>query len=309
LTLFYYIIFTKNYGSNFLKELVDALKKHPQYYAKLYQVQDTDNIYQKAVRFLFDINLVDIKTFPANKFRLFIKRDNIRQPLDIFLDSKDEMVVGKTNLFVDYTKPLVDKKVTNLDPIFNYIQMNKIASIPMMHNIKKSKFQYGKQEDAVSLVYPYGLYKTSHLSNFEFPKYVKGRFSQLTKEIIETAKQKNQRKLTFRNPTFHKIGAIFVFSCKASPFKTIRNFELPQQQHGDAIPKTPTSTLFKIKLNENTNKFEMRPFPNPEFALYEHEAKISKHLENIEKKRKQRKQGKRKKRKFVSENFDERKVK
>jgi hypothetical protein len=290
LTLFYYIIFTKNYGIHFLKELVDALKQYPQYYAKSYQVKDETNIYQKAVRFLFDINLVDMKTFPANKFRLFIKGDAIRQPLDVFLDSNNEMVIGKTNLFVDYTKPLVDKKNARLDPIFKHVEYNKIVSVPMMNKITYSKSQYGKNENAIGLVYPYGLYKTTSLSTLEFQKGNENRLSQLTKEIIQTNTLKNKRKSTFRNPTLHEIGAIFVFSCKVSCSKQIRNFELPQQQQTGT--KIPSSTLFKIGMNKNTNKMEMRSIPNPEYILYEHQEKISNHLKDIEKKRKERNQRK-----------------
>jgi hypothetical protein len=288
-TLFYHVIFTKNFGIHFLKELVDALKQYPQNYAKLYQVQDPTNIYQKAVRFLFDINLIDLRLFPPNKYRLFLKSDSVRQPLDVFLDSNDEMEIGKSNMLMDYTKPLVDKEAARLDPIFNYIENNQIVSIPMLHKIKTSKCLYGKAEDTIGLIFPYGLYKTTARSPLEFQQYVKNRFSELTKKIMQTTIQKNQRKLTFRNPTFHEIGGIFVFSCKVSFYKNIRNFQLPQQQTNTSV-KAPSSMLFKASMNEETKKFEMRSIPNPEFEMYQHERIVSEHLENIEKKRKQRKQ-------------------
>lgn len=299
-TLFYHIIFTKKFGIHFLKELVDALKEYPQSYAKSYQVQDPTNIYQKAVRFLFDINQIDSNLFPPNKYRIFLKNDAIRQPLDVFLDSNDEIEIGKSNMLIDYTKPLVDKEVAKLDPIFNYIKNNQIVSTPMLHKIKSSKCLYGKEEKTVGVVFPYGLYKTTARSTLEFQKYIKNRFSELTKEIVETTKQKNQRKLTFRNPTFHEIGGIFVFSCKVSFDKKIRNFQLPQQQHANTRVKAPSSIIFKATVNKDTKKFEMRSIPNPEYIMYQHEGKVSTHLKNIEKKRKQRKQ---KKTKIVYENF------
>ena len=243
---------------------------------------------------MFDVNLIDLRLFPPNKYRLFLKNDSIRQPLDVFLDSNDEMEIGKSNMLLDYTKPLVDKEVARLDPIFNYIKENQIVSIPMEHKIKNSKCVYGKNENAVGLIFPFGLYKTTTRSTLEFEKYVKDRFSKLTKEIVESTKLKNQRKRTFRNPIFHEIGGIFVFSCKVSFDKTIRNFQLPQQQT-NSTDKAPFSILFKAAMNEKTKKFEMRSIENPEFIMYEHEKKISKHLKNIEKKRKERKKRKQKK--------------
>ena len=203
-------------------------------------------------------------------------------------------------MLIDYTKPLVDKEVAKLDPIFNYIKNNQIVSTPMLEKIKSSKCLYGKEENTVGLLFPYGLYKTTTRSTLEFQKYIKNRFSELTKEIVESTKQKNQRKLTFRNPTFHEIGGIFVFSCKVSFDKTIRNFQLPQQQQASTSVKAPSSILFKATMNKDTKKFEMRSIPNPEYIMYQHEGKVSTHLKNIEKKRKQRKQ---KKTKIVYENF------
>ena len=295
-TLFYYILFTKNYGINFLNELVHALKEHPQHYAKLYQVGDSENIYQKAVRYLFDINLKELETFPQNKFRVFVRGDLIRQPLDIFLNTNGEMVVGKINQIDEYTKSLVDRQVNRLDPMFDYIDNNRIGSIPMLHKIKKSKIQYGKSQDAIGFVYPYGLYKTTHLSNFEFQDYHQNRLSQLTKKLIETAEIKNKRKLMFRNPTFHEIGAIIIFSCKTPLSKTIRNFEFPQQQQSQDLFNTPpiVSTTLKLFFDEKTNKFVARSVPTLETILYKHEKETIKHLKNIEKKRKERKQKKEK---------------
>lgn len=106
-TLSYYILFTKKYGVHFLNELVYALKEHPRDYIRLYHVRDSQNPYQIAVRYLFDINSVEIQNFPQNKFRVFVNRDPLRQPLDIFLTSNREMVVGKITVHDEYSKALV----------------------------------------------------------------------------------------------------------------------------------------------------------------------------------------------------------
>ena len=294
-TLSYYILFTKKYGVHFLSELVYALKEHPREYTRLYQVRESKNIYQIAVRYLFDINSVEIQNLPQNRFRVFVNRDLIRQPLDVFLTSNNEMVVGKIKVHDDYSKSLVDRKVNRLDPMFSYFKDNKVGSIPMFHKIKKSKSQYGKTENVIGFVYPFGLYKTSHLSTFEFQKSYTNRLSELTRELIRSTTIKNQRKESFRHPTFHDIGAFFIFSCKSPSSKTIRNFQLPQEQQGSQHRAvTPPSVLSSIKLvyDPETNKFHVRSVPTLGAMVYDTQTKSLQHLRMIENKRNERKEKK-----------------
>lgn len=290
-TLSYYILFTKKYGVSFLNELASALKEHPREYIRLYQVRDSNNAYQVAVRYLFDINSVEIQKFPQNKFRVFLSGDPVRQPLDVFLTSSHEMVVGKMKVNDDYSKTLVDRQVNRLDPMFSYFKDDKVGSIPMFHTIKKSKSQYGKTENVIGLVYPFGLYKTSHLSTFEFQKFYTSRLSELTRELSQITTTKNQRKQAFRHPTFHHIGAFFVFSCKSPLSKTIRNFQYPEEQYGNqGKVVTPPSVLASIKLvfDPETNKFHVRSVPTLGALVYDTETKSMQHLRMIQNKRKQR---------------------
>lgn len=256
LIIFYYILYTKNFGSSFLQELVLALKEHPTFYAELYTVRDTSNVNQIAVRHLFNINLSDRKFFPQNQFRLFVRSDPVRQPLDVFLSTNQEMVAGKINLAANDLKPFVDRNVASLGPLFDNLPYNLIGSVPMFYNRKKPKLQYGKKEDAVGFLYPFGLYKTNSVVNLDFQKYYQGRLSHLVKEIVQSTHEKS---LT-RHPKRINIGGIFVFCCKASLFKILRNLELPQEQ--------------AIEMDA--------------FHLQQQEGRVRNHLKTIETKRRQR---------------------
>lgn len=294
-TLSYYILFTKKYGVHFLNELVHALREHPRDYIRLYQVRDSQNPYQTAVRYLFDINSVEIQNFPQNRFRVFVNRDPVRQPLDVFLTSNHEMVVGKITVHDEYSKALADRQVPRLDPMFSYFKEDKVGSIPMFRTIRKSKSQYGRTENVIGLVYPFGLYKTTHLSTFEFQKFYTNRLSELTRELIQSTTMKNQRKEAFRHPTLHQIGAFFTFSCKSPSSKTIRNFQYPQEQLGNQNRVfTPPSVLSSIKLvfDPETNKFHVTSVPTLGAMVYDTETKSTQHLRMIENKRKERKEKK-----------------
>lgn len=287
MTLFYYIIFTKSLGVHFLEELTHALIRFPVQYASKYSITDETSIYQKAVKFLFDINLVERKVFPQNRFELFIQEDIVRQPLDILLSSNDEMVVGTTDIIPNFLESLVDKKVTKLNTTFDHAPTNIVYSTKMIRGSTRVKFEYEKKENKLGLLYPYGLYKTNNISNLTFQKTIENRLSVTMKDIIDFTKQQNQKKQQmFKHPKTVSIGAIFVFCCKVS-MKRIQNLQFPQE----ADTSNPIIDPVKLFYNPTTKKFQVKKVEKTDFNKFEENTAIK--LKEIKSKRKQRKEGKR----------------
>ena len=285
LTIFYYLFFTKHYGSPFLQEFLSALLQHPVHHLKKYILPDNPTMFQKAVRYLFDMNEKEQQYFPQNKFKVFVSKDVVRQPMDIYLDGKNEMVVGKVQHIPKELENSVEKKVKRLDPIFDSIPPGMMGSIPMMKRTKKMKFQFGKTDESLGFIYPYGLYKTNHLHNLHFENYVNGRLSQITTNLIQKIVSKNEQKQMYKHPKFLEIGALFVFSCKNQRYENIKNVQFAQQQQDD---NPPVKTL-KILYNEQTKKFQVRPKTNP---VHQYQEMVSNKWKQIEKKRTKRTQKK-----------------
>jgi hypothetical protein len=286
MTLFYYIIFTKSFGVYFLEELTRALIRYPVQYASKYSITDETNIYQRAVKIIFDINLIDKEIFPQNRFELFIQEDIVRQPLDILLSSNHEMVVGTTDVIPDFLSSLVDKKVTKLNKMFDYAPTNIIYSTRMIRGTTKIRFEHEKTENKIGLVYPYGLYKTNNISNLTFQKPIESRLSKTIKDIIHSTKEQNQKKQQmFKHPKTVTIGAIFVFCCKVSN-KKIQNLQFPQEEEASH----PIIDPIKLFYNPTTKKYQVKKVEKKDFS--EFEENTAKKLNEIKSKRKQRKDGK-----------------
>lgn len=286
MTLFYYIIFSKSLGVYFLKELTDALISYPVQYANRYSIIDETNIYQKAVKFLFDINLIERKNFPQNRFELFIQEDIVRQPLDVLLFSNDEMVVGTTDIIPNFLESLIDKKVTKLNTTFDHAPTNIVYSTKMIRGSTRVKFEYENKENKLGLLYPYGMYKTNNISNLTFQKPMENRLSDVLEDIIQFTKQQNQKKKQmFRHPKTVTIGAIFVFCCKVST-RRIQNLQFPQEADASHPIMDPVRLLY----NPTTKKYQVKKVEKTDFNKFEETT--ARKLNEITTKRKQRKEGK-----------------
>lgn len=284
MTLFYYILFTKNLGIPFLDELTNAIMEYPVQYAKRYFISDEGDIYQKAVKFLFTINLIEREVFPQNRFELFIQEDIIRQPLDVSLFSNYEMVVGTTDIIPNFLDSVIDKNTKKLDKFFDYIPDNIVFSTKMNRELKKINFKYDKKEKKLGIIYPYGLYRTNNISNLKFQKPIENSLSKIMKDIIDFTKEQNQRKQIFKHPKFINIGAVFVFCCKNS-IKKIQNLQFPQEVNNSQLILNPIKLFF----NPETKKFQVKKFQDKKKEFNEFEKKTAKKLNQIELKRKQRK--------------------
>lgn len=292
ITLFYYVIFTKNYGSLFLSELLDALIEYPVQYCKRYKVNDETNIYQKAVKFLFDINLIEMDIFPQNRFRLFLQEDPIRQPLDVFLSCNREMVVGKTNIIPELLDSSIYKKVSKLNDIFHTFPDNLVFSKKMTFQRKNIKLEFDKQNKVVGLLYPYGTYRTNSTSNLKLEDFHEKRLSKILKEVIEKTMKENNKKLIFKHPKFNIIKGVFIFCCKMELKKKVKNFEFPENKrqsisYDSLLLSKPTKLFF----NPDTKKFEIKKEKDKE-KFIQYQKKIEEKLKEIQEKRQKRKKKK-----------------
>lgn len=224
-----FVLLTEIFGEPFLKEFIDALLKYPVRYAELYKISDAENVYQNAVKKLFDINLIERDFFPQNRFKVFTNDDVVSQPLDICLNSNNEMLVTKYKN-ANYYKNHVNNKVSKLSPVFydSFLQKYTGASCNMPSPLKEILIQYVTKSNELGLIFPYGLYTTNKNHNLKFKRYVNDRLSDILTEETSIIKLKNnEKKEKFKNPTFIDVGAIFVFSCKdVTPYSTtLKNFQ------------------------------------------------------------------------------------
>lgn len=286
MTLFYYTIFAKSFGVYFLEELTHALIRYPVQYASKYSITEETNIYQKAVKYLFDINLVERKNFPQNRFELFIQEDIVRQPLDVLLSSNHETAIGTTNIIPYFLESFVDKKVNKLNHMFDHAPTNIVYSTRMARGTTRIKFEYENTENRIGLIYPYGLYKTNNISNLTLQKPIENRLSHILREVIDFTKTQNQKKQQmFKHPKTVTIGAIFIFCCKIS-MKKIQNLQFPQE--GD--PSHPVIDPVKLLYNPTTKKFQVKKVEKKDFDKFEENT--ARKLNEIATKRKQRRDGK-----------------
>lgn len=264
-----FILLTKVFGKPFLEEVVQALLKHPVRYADLYSISDDKNVYQHAVKKLFDINLIEKTFFPQNRFKVFTSKDIISQPLDICLDSHNEMVLAKYKN-ANYYENFVDNKVSELYPMFQNVLNANPFSCNMTTPLKEILIQYATKSNTVGLIFPLGLYTTNKNHHLQFKKYVNHRLSHIVKIETDKIKTKNENKKNFKNPTFVDIGAFFVFSCKnVIPHSTrLKNFQFsdPERVVILSLPnknKEQTETQYKDqkqkqvfeRLKENKKKY------------------------------------------------------
>jgi hypothetical protein len=153
-TMTTFVLLTEIFGNPFLEELVHALLKHPVRYAELYNISDGENVYQNAVKKLFDINLIERSVFPQNRFKVFTSEDIVSQPLDICLNSNNEMLVTKYKN-ANYYKNHVNNKVSKLYPVFSdsFLQKYTGASCNMPSPLKEILIQYVTKSNELGLIF------------------------------------------------------------------------------------------------------------------------------------------------------------
>lgn len=92
-TILCFLLFVSIYGTDFCEEVATALTKYGENYMTLYTC-NPHNIIQKAVRYLFTLNKMDIELFPQNRFYTYVKKSQTPYNFKLFYNLNNEQLIS-----------------------------------------------------------------------------------------------------------------------------------------------------------------------------------------------------------------------
>lgn len=92
-TILCFLLFVSIYGTDFCEEVATALTKYGENYMTLYTC-NPNNIIQKAVRYLFSLNKLDIEVCPQNRFYTYVKKSQSPYNFQLSYNLNNEQLIS-----------------------------------------------------------------------------------------------------------------------------------------------------------------------------------------------------------------------